>query len=635
MSAEQDIKHPDAVSQDNETICRILIVEDNPDHSELIRAVYQDQPKYNLDFADSIATAFRLLTTNQYEVVLTDYRLPDGRGTDLIEWAPGSSMIIMTSQGNEEVAVDALKRGAYDYLVKNSMFADLIVDAVERARTKFQFDKEIRMLKVQLSEAHVHNRQTEIQLQAASRHQQTMATYLESRVDESLGRLNGYIDTIMEELAGPLTARQRECLGAMKNICRKIQDDISDLSSRGNGSDSTSVRLNRGRVNANTLLASVARTMHDIVECKNQVIDLHLDSDNSTILGDSELLHDALYSLILSIHRYAEFGSRIRIDLRASQNEPDSLCCTLSYSQETAGTPQPSVYNIIEKHGGKLMKSNTNNEIKMWFALPLYDEAKERYAFIEDYVDNPSGLRINPQVVVLSMPPVHMDGVTTEEVRGDCLRLKEELHTALAAEKSSLFHDSTGWFIVCLTQKSEDTCNKKIQALLNQMPHINNARRSISSLQDIVDNEDWLRQMIHDAEPVFKNDRIRKVLIVDDESNILSMIRRVLITSGMAVDIQTASDGNSAWELFLSFKPDILILDVNIENLNGAEILKRIKADQRFRNTVVIMMSGVPDVLRNMEKIGADICLQKPFDIGLLLNAVKSERVASAASAGE
>lgn len=106
----------------------ILIVEDNEAHCVLIERAFEMYEKYNILFSDSVKSAVEILSINQIDIVVTDWKLPDGEGYDLIEDCKYRNIpvIIMTGFGNEAYAVKAIKAGAYDYIVKsNEVFLDL------------------------------------------------------------------------------------------------------------------------------------------------------------------------------------------------------------------------------------------------------------------------------------------------------------------------------------------------------------------------------------------------------------------------------------------------------------------------------------------------------------------------------
>lgn len=99
----------------------LLVVEDDRDHADLIRRSLEDtQEAYRLEMANSLGEARIAIERRMPELVLTDYRLPDGEGSELVVTVRGlCPVVLMTSQGNERVAVDAMKAGVQDYVVKS------------------------------------------------------------------------------------------------------------------------------------------------------------------------------------------------------------------------------------------------------------------------------------------------------------------------------------------------------------------------------------------------------------------------------------------------------------------------------------------------------------------------------------
>jgi len=99
----------------------ILVVEDDTNHAELIQRSFEEaSAEYRLEIVGTIRDARMAIGRHSPGLVLTDYRLPDGDGSELVVMAAASwPVIIMTSHGNEQVAVEAMKIGAQDYIVKS------------------------------------------------------------------------------------------------------------------------------------------------------------------------------------------------------------------------------------------------------------------------------------------------------------------------------------------------------------------------------------------------------------------------------------------------------------------------------------------------------------------------------------
>lgn len=113
---------------------RVLVVEDRPSVLKLLATVLEEG--YDVLTAPDCAAALTLIGTTPTDVVLTDIRMPDGSGFDVLRAvrcrAPETSVVMMTAYANVTDAVAAIKLGAFDYVAK-PLDADEIALVVARA----------------------------------------------------------------------------------------------------------------------------------------------------------------------------------------------------------------------------------------------------------------------------------------------------------------------------------------------------------------------------------------------------------------------------------------------------------------------------------------------------------------------
>jgi DNA-binding NtrC family response regulator len=99
---------------------KILIVEDDKiDRMAFERFANEEKLPYNYIFAESVKEAKKFLEKEKFDAVLLDYRLGNGTAFDLFDKVETFPFIIVTGTGDEEIAVKAMKSGAYDYLIKD------------------------------------------------------------------------------------------------------------------------------------------------------------------------------------------------------------------------------------------------------------------------------------------------------------------------------------------------------------------------------------------------------------------------------------------------------------------------------------------------------------------------------------
>src|SRR6201996_2141720 len=113
----------------------LLIVDDEKTTREGLRAALEE--RYDVYIAEDARTAMGLLESENFDVMLTDFRLPNEDGMKLIARAKSLPKppicILMTAYGSEEVAVEAMKRGADDYIAKGRMQIDELEMRIKRA----------------------------------------------------------------------------------------------------------------------------------------------------------------------------------------------------------------------------------------------------------------------------------------------------------------------------------------------------------------------------------------------------------------------------------------------------------------------------------------------------------------------
>jgi len=117
---------------------RILLVEDEPAHAELARRAFESWPgKFLITVEDTLGAARRTLTRGPSpDLVIADWHLPDGDGVELLratEAADLPPVVIMTSHGSERMAVEVMRAGAVDYVVKSDVGLADLPHVAERA----------------------------------------------------------------------------------------------------------------------------------------------------------------------------------------------------------------------------------------------------------------------------------------------------------------------------------------------------------------------------------------------------------------------------------------------------------------------------------------------------------------------
>ena len=120
---------------DNFAAPLILVVEDDNSHALLIQRSFEEvTEEYRLERVGTIRAAKAAIEKHAPGLVLTDYQLPGGDGSEMVALAAGACpVIMMTSHGNEQIAVEAMKIGVQDYIVKSAEAFEALPRTVAQA----------------------------------------------------------------------------------------------------------------------------------------------------------------------------------------------------------------------------------------------------------------------------------------------------------------------------------------------------------------------------------------------------------------------------------------------------------------------------------------------------------------------
>ena len=113
----------------------------------------------------------------------------------------------------------------------------------------------------------------------------------------------------------------------------------------------------------------------------------------------------------------------------------------------------------------------------------------------------------------------------------------------------------------------------------------------------------------------------QKILVVDDDPEIVELMVDVFERDGR-FEVRTAGSGYDAGVMTQEFRPDLIILDYMLPDVNGNIVCKTIRQNPLFEHTHIIIVSGVvnQDEIDEMINLGADAFMKKPFSIDELVN---------------
>jgi len=137
--------------------------------------------------------------------------------------------------------------------------------------------------------------------------------------------------------------------------------------------------------------------------------------------------------------------------------------------------------------------------------------------------------------------------------------------------------------------------------------------------------------------PLLEAPRPKRILVVEDEAVVLEVLCDVLVRAGFAVE--QAHDGAEALERLAAAQPDLLVLDIGLPDMDGWEVLKRLRGEERTRDLPVLVLTGLTHVRADQAlALGADEFLAKPVSARVLVETAArllAQRTATSATVQE
>ena len=377
---------------------RIVFVEDDTvDQMSFERFAKREHFPYEYVIAGSVEQTRQLLQTTAIDAAVVDYVLGDGVAFDLFDDLSGIPIILVTGIGNEEIAVKAMKAGAYDYLIKDQegnylkTLALTVENAIRRKHDELELQKHRERLE-ELVAQRTQELQKEIQdrtraqeeLQASLKEKEVLLRELHHRVKNNLQVISSLLDLQSEDIQDPLA---RDIFLEAQNRIRSMAHIHEQLYQSSNLAE-LDVHAYITQL-AHTLLQSYGKIG---IALQINVAPVSLDMDTAVSCGliINELMSNSLKYAFPTQNPYAHSMNEIRITLQA--NDPATLLLEvgdngigfphiLSEEHQALSFGLRLVKMLVRQLRGQIeIESSHGTKIAMTFERPAYPQRTARRA---------------------------------------------------------------------------------------------------------------------------------------------------------------------------------------------------------------------------------------------------------------
>ena len=304
----------------------ILVVDDDEvDRMAVGRALRKAGVPMKLAEAGDSASAIATLQQNMFDCVFLDYRLPDQDGLELIKHLQliglKVPLVVLTGQGDEQIAVEMMKAGASDYLSKSRVSPETLSYVFRNAIRVHQAEMKAAIANQQLRESNEllrrknqelarQRRQIELQnqklLEVSRLKSQFLAT-MSHELRTPMNAIMGFSQMLLLERYGSLTSQQKDMVERIFNNGQNLLtmlNEVLDFSKIEAGH----LTLNLAKFNLSQLVTITVEELRSLAAEKN--IDLHLETHlkNALVVNDQNYLQRILINLISNAIKFTDNG---------------------------------------------------------------------------------------------------------------------------------------------------------------------------------------------------------------------------------------------------------------------------------------------------------------------------------------
>lgn len=298
---------------------RLLLVEDNLTDALLVEDALDDMQGLSpqLTHVERLSAAEEQLENAEFDVVLIDLNLPDGQGLENFErlqmCAPDTPMIVLTGLANEEVALQAIQRGAADYLIKgdapSALLERSIKYSVERKKNE---NSRLELVKAQVERA---------EAEAANRAKDEFLATISHELRTPLNAIMGWATLLKEDQLDRETVQQALIIIERNaRIQAQLIEDLLDVSRIITGN----FRLEYADVDLNTVVKAATDALVIQANTKEVALDLEL-KPVATLCGDPTRLQQVAWNLISNAIKFTPKGGSVTVTTE-SDEETVTLC---------------------------------------------------------------------------------------------------------------------------------------------------------------------------------------------------------------------------------------------------------------------------------------------------------------------
>jgi signal transduction histidine kinase len=374
---------------------RVLMVEDNPTDALIVKKRLHKDSAFEYDFTHVVSGEEGILAIekNTFDIVLLDYNLPKKSGLETLKEIKSKNIkmpiVMITGQGDEQVAVTLMKEGAFDYLPKREGYEDSIPLMIRKTMAEFRAKLEQEILQKEIALRKEELEKINAQLKELDKMKSDFVANVVHELRTPLTIIKGNLDNIDKGFAGEVQPKQKEILGDVFRVINRVTrlvNDLLDLSKIESGK----MELSKENLDIVELALEIIKTFEILANAKN--ISLIKDFPGKAVIinADRDKLTQVFINLIGNAIKFTDKGS-VAVKITDMQGEVgveiqdtghgipkdqldkifDKFVRVVAEKKEGTGLGLPIARDIVVLHKGRIrMESEVGKGSRFIFIIP-------------------------------------------------------------------------------------------------------------------------------------------------------------------------------------------------------------------------------------------------------------------------
>ena len=351
----------------------ILLVEDNQGDARLVHEALKqafDAP-FRLHRVVRVREAMHYLRQHRnIDVILSDISLPDAQGNEtfslLHKAAANTPVVFMTGSNDTSLALNALKEGAQDYLIKGEYSNDFLARVIRYAIERKKYQDEVSSAKAKAKELR--------QQAKLLRHEQEQLVLINKAKDDFISLashqlrtpatgVKQYVGMVLEGFAGDVPDTIRPFLDKAYESNERQLAIVNDLLQVAQ-LDAGNLRLHRQPTNLSEMLLSIVSEQSSKFSQRRQRLEYKRNDTDVVIWADSERMRMVFDNLIDNASKYTPEDRTVTVSIH---HDNDEVC--VSIKDEGVGIAPENIHKVFEKFG---RVANSRSDLVGGSGLGLY-----------------------------------------------------------------------------------------------------------------------------------------------------------------------------------------------------------------------------------------------------------------------